>query len=148
MREFQEKQKIRKRMYSRTSLIGLLILCILVAKGVTGVYAKEKASRMEVERLARQKKEVEEKLALVSAQADRLKTETGIEYEIRNKFDVVKSGEEVIVVIDKELPPPPEEKEGVLKRFWHSVTGVFKKDKPAPESAEIPNRAIEVGNGL
>lgn len=129
-------------------MIGLLILCILVAKGVTGVYAKEKASRMEVERLARQKKEVEEKLALVSAQADRLKTETGIEYEIRNKFDVVKSGEEVIVVIDKELPPPPEEKEGVLKRFWHSVTGVFKKDKPAPESAEIPNRAIEVGNGL
>jgi cell division protein FtsB len=131
MREFQEKQKIRKRVYSRTSIIALLILCILIGKGLAGVYAKEKDSRLEVERLVKQKKEVEEKLAMVSTQADRLKTDTGIEYEIRNKFDVVKEGEEVIVVVDKELPPPPEEKEGVMKRFWHSVTGVFKKDKPA-----------------
>ncbi len=137
MREFQEKQKIRKRVYSRTSIIALLILCILIAKGLAGVYEKEKASRIEVERLTKQKREVEEKLSMVSTQVDRLKTDTGIEYEIRNKFDVVKDGEEVIVVVDKELPPPPEEKEGVLKRFWHSVTGVFKKDKqPKPEESK------------
>lgn len=133
MREFQEKQKIRRRVYSRTSILILCVLCILIAKGLVGVYNKEKNSRMEVERLQKRKEEVQNKLQVVSAQADRLKTETGIEYEIRNKFDVVKSGEEVLVVVDKELPPPPEEKEGILKRFWHSVTGVFKKDEEKPQ---------------
>lgn len=127
MREFQEKQKIRRRVYSRTSIIALFVLCILVAKGLTGVYAKERSSRIEVERLDIQKKELEEKLILVSAQTEILKTEKGIESEIRNKFDVVKVGERVLVVVDKELPVSKEEKEGVLRRFWHSVTGVFRK---------------------
>jgi cell division protein FtsB len=134
MREFQEKQKIRKRIYSRTSILLLFVLCLIVGKGLVGVYEKEKASRLEVERLQKQKQEVEQKLMHVSARVDRLHTESGIEREIRSKFDIVKEGEGVIVVVDKELPQPPKEKRGVLKRFWHGVTGVFKKDKPVPQN--------------
>lgn len=93
-----------------------------------GVYAKERDSRMEVARLEKKKAEIETRLATVSKSADRLGTESGIEYEIRNKFDVVKEGEGVIVVVDKEIPMPEEEKKGFLKKFWGSVTGVFKKD--------------------
>lgn len=133
MREFQDKQKMRRRLYSKTSIFILLIVFIFVARGVAGIYAKEHNSRMEVERLEKKKAEIETRLATVSKSADRLGTDSGIEYEIRNKFDVVKEGEGVIVVVDKEIPLPEEEKKGFLEKFWGSVTGVFKKDEPKRE---------------
>lgn len=128
MREFQEKEKIRRRLYSKTSIVILFIIMIFVARGVIGLYSKEKTSRFEVERLTKQKVEIENRLKSVSKQNEMLATTQGIEYEIRNKFDVVKEGEGVIVIVDKELPPPPEEKKSFLKKFWGSVKGVFKSD--------------------
>ncbi len=134
MREYQEKQKIRRRLYSKTSIVIVFIIMILVARGVMGVYATEKASRMEVERLSKQKNEIEGRLKIVSKNNDLLATSQGIEYEIRNKFDVAKEGEGVIVIVDKELPPAAEEKKGLLKKFWGGVTGVFKKDEQTGET--------------
>lgn len=125
MREFQERQKIRRRLYSKTSIVIVLIILFFVAKGVLGLYQKEKASRLEVERLTNLKSEIEDRLKTVSKHNDQLATTQGLEAEIRNKFDVVKEGEGVIVIVDKELPPPPEEKKSFLKKFWGGVKGVF-----------------------
>lgn len=130
MREFQEKQKIRKRIYSKTTLLVLFIVMLFIAKGVWSIYGKERASHREVERLESQQKELQQRLDTVSANNEKLKTREGVEAEIRAKFDVVKADEGVIVVVDQELPMPEEEKKGFMKRFWDSVTGVFKKDSP------------------
>lgn len=137
MREFQRKQKIRKRMYSKTALFFMCLLIFFISRGVYGIYQKEKASRLEVERVSKQKAEIEARLAFVSKSADLLSTQHGIETEIRNKFDVVKPGEEVIVVVDKEIPPAPEEKKNFLEKFWGGVTGVFKKDQKNPDADEV-----------
>lgn len=128
-------------MYSKTAVFALFFLTILIAKGVYGIYVKETESRQEVMRLTKQKQELEARLEIVSKNAELLATEQGIETEIRNKFDVVKQGEEVIVVVDKEIPPAPEEKKNFLEKFWGGVTGVFKKsDKTkATTSAEAGN---------
>lgn len=129
MREYQEKRKIMRRLYSKTSIVILLVIMVLVARGVFGLSVKEKESRMEVARLTKQKGEIEARLYTVAKNNEMLATPQGIEYEIRNKFDVVKEDESVIVVVDKELPPLPEEKKSFLKKFWGSVTGVFKKEE-------------------
>lgn len=125
-------------MYSKTAVVSLFIIFILIARGMFNIYEKEKDSRLEVERLTKQKAEMQGRLDAVSKNAELLKTNQGIEFEIRNRFDVVKHGEEVIVVVDKELPPAPEEKKNFLEKFWGSVTGVFKKDekKPVPAPAQ------------
>jgi cell division protein FtsB len=129
MREFQDKQKIKNRIYSKTSVFILFIFIVLIGRGVLSVYAKERDSRMELDLLEKKKAELGNRLANVSTSNDRLNTEEGIESEIRSKFDVVKQDEGVIVVVDEKLPPPPEDTRGFMKKFWDSVTGVFKKEE-------------------
>ena len=139
MREFQEKQKIKKRLYSKTSILAVLVLVVLIARGVLSVYAKESNSRLELSLLEKKKAELSNRLAKVSMNNERLKTEDGIESEIRSKFDVVKQDEGVIVVVDEKLPVPEEDTRGFMKKFWDSVTGVFKKDKPEASDDESKN---------
>ncbi len=145
MREFQEKQKIQKRIYSKTSALILLILVFFIAKGVFGIYIKERDSRQELALLEKKKAELSDRLAKVSLNNDRLKTEEGIESEIRSKFDVVKEGEGVIVVVDEKLPVPEEDTRGFMKKFWDSVTGVFKKDDPGKASSEDASSQAPAG---
>ncbi len=142
MREFQEKQKIQKRIYSKTSILIVLVVVIFIFRGVLSVYAKERDSRMELSLLEKKKAELSDRLARVSANNDRLKTEEGIEAEIRSKFDVVKQGEGVIVVVDEKLPVQEEDTRGVMKKFWDSVTGVFKKDKKRDPASGVQGAAV------
>lgn len=128
MKEFQERNKVKKRLYSKTVLVVLFLLLILVARGAVSVFYKEKESRIEMDRAKVQKDELAQRYNFIKDRADQLKSEAGIEAEIRSKFDVIKEGEGVIVIVDKELPVVEEDKRGVLKKFWDSVIGVFKKN--------------------
>ncbi|HEY1037241.1 MAG TPA: septum formation initiator family protein [Candidatus Paceibacterota bacterium] len=129
MREFQQRNRTRKRLYSKTVLLVLFIFVLLVARGVVSVYFKERESRVEMERANEQRAELQARYDRIKDRSDHLQSDAGIEAEIRSKFDVIKEGEGVIVIVDKELPVVEEDKRGVLKKFWDSVVGVFKKDE-------------------
>jgi cell division protein FtsB len=126
MREFQERNKTKSRLYSKTSLVGLIFVLTLVIRGGFGVYIKEKDSRAEMARVLAQKQELEQRLETMDQHNELLKTPTGIETEIRHKFDVVKEGEGVIVIVDKEIPIIEEDKRGIVKKFWDGVVQVFR----------------------
>ncbi len=124
MREFQERKIRKKRIYSLWSLLGLLILIVLFTKGVISVYQKESQTKQELKRLEAQKIELENRYTTISTEADRLKTDVGIESEIRQKFDVAKPGEGVIVIVDKTVQVPVKQK-GFVDKVWDSVKNVF-----------------------
>ncbi len=132
MREFQERNQERKlvkrRMYSKASLIILALILFFMAKGVYAVYEKERESRAEVDRIAKQKAELQQRYDFIQEKSDHLKSTEGIEAEIRSKFDVVKEGEGMIVIVDKNVTTIEEDRRGVLKKFWDSVVGVFRRD--------------------
>lgn len=125
MREFQERNTTKKRIYSRTSVFLLIVILILVCNGVYGVYAKEQASKAEVERVKKEQTELQARYENIEQGSEGLKSQAGVEAEIRGKFDVVKLGEGVIVVVDKNPTAIQENKQGVLKQFWNSVMGIF-----------------------
>jgi cell division protein FtsB len=125
MREFQEKRAVKRRIYSKTSLAILLVVLVLVAKGVYGVYQKEKESRIEVERTSHENATLQARYETIERGGEELKRESGIEAEIRSKFDVVKPGEGVIIVVDKNPTSIEQNKQGVLKKFWNSVMNIF-----------------------
>lgn len=104
MLDFQKKKRFRKILYSPFTLIILFIVFAILCKGVWGVYNK---SQLSLENLERERKELE-KLSVreknLASSIDYLKTEQGIEDEIRTKFRVVKEGEKVVVIVDNQVP--------------------------------------------
>lgn len=128
MKEFQEKNKIKRKRRSKILLIFMFLVLLFLSKGAFSAYSKERDSRVEVERVFKEKEALDKRYQIMSEQSDILKSDIGIESEIRNKFDVVKSGEGVIVIVDKDMPIIEEDKRGVLKRFWDSVRGAFSSD--------------------
>ena len=127
MKDFQERQKktTNRKKYSKTLLVVMLLILVLLVRGVFSVYAKERESQGEIDRILTQKSELEKRHSNIAEQSDALKSEAGVESEIRNKFDVIKQGEGVIVIVDKQMPIIEEDNRGVLKKFWDSVKGVF-----------------------
>ncbi len=131
MKEFQSKNTVKKRIYSKTSIVILAILLLLTARGVFSVYQKERLTRIEVERVQREKEELQKRYEVIRDNSEMLKSKEGIEAEIRTKFDVIKEGEEVVVVVDRNTPIIQEDKRGTIKRIWDSMIGVFKTEKKA-----------------
>jgi cell division protein FtsB len=121
MGEFNRKKTYRRYIYSPFTLLVLFIALLVLLKAVWGVSAKEKLSsdyllreQAEYNRVLDRKKELAQSVEF-------LKTDRGVESEIRSKFRVVKEGESVAVIVGDEpatttdvaTTTPP----GFLKRF-------------------------------
>lgn len=100
MHDFQNRKRIRKIMYSPVTLALLLIILLIIVSGVWGVYKK---SNISLENLERQRKEIgrlADREKALTTFIDFLKTEQGVENEIRTKFRAIKEGEKVAVIVE------------------------------------------------
>lgn len=120
MLDFQRKKKIRKILYSPIILVVLGIVFILLSSGVWGVYTK---AQLSAQNLEREKLEFE-KLAIrqknLASSIDYLKTEQGVENEIRTKFRAIKEGEQVVVIVDNQVATTSETAT-TSRSFWYTV---------------------------
>jgi len=99
------KNKIwNKILYSKITLIFLLILCGLLAVSVYGRYTIERdmAGRREAKEMELNK--LEERKGMLKEKVDYLSNDRGVEAEIRKHFDVAKEDEQVIVLINNARP--------------------------------------------
>ena len=121
MLDFQKKKKIRKILYSPFVLITLFIITILISSGVISVYKKAKLSE---ENLEREKRELE-RLAIrektLTSSINYLKTDQGIEDEIRTKFRAVREGEKVVVIIDNQPTTTSVINTSTTTSFWYRL---------------------------
>jgi|SRR3989344_1655490 len=121
MLEFHKKRKQRRILYSKGVLVLLLIIAVFLGKANLNVYKKNKESREKRVRAEQEYKELaarEEKLQQANIL---LTTEEGIEQEIRKKFNVVKEGEETLVIVEVPKESSEERKESVFRRFWNTI---------------------------
>ena len=126
MREFSQKRKVRRLMYSPISLIFLFIILFLVVKGSFGVYQKYSLSKNELQNSQADLQVLEDKKENLETKIDRLQTETGIEKEIRSKFDVAREGEKLIVIVeDKVEEEIVIEEKGFFGNIFTTIGGWF-----------------------
>ncbi len=124
MREFQQKQIFKEKLYSKTTVFILLVLALLLAKGAVNIYIKERESRKNKEEAELELINMQNRAEELKQASERLKTPVGIEQEIRSKFGVAKEGEKVILIVEEEETAPVVEKEGFLEgvfkalKFW------------------------------
>lgn len=118
---FQEKRNLKTKMYSRPALIGLLILAILLSKALVNIYSKYRESVL-AEKIATEKlRELQERQEVLHQDIENLQSEQGQEEELRKKFNVGLSGEEMVVVVIED-----EHKVEEQKGFWSRTASVIK----------------------
>ena len=126
MHQFKKKRTFKRRLYSKLVLIVLLTIFIFIVRGTWDIYKKSQESKRKLNLAETEFIELEEKKSSIEHRIDRLSTETGIEEEIRSKFDVVRDGEEVIVIVDaKEATATEPETTKGIKGFFTTFFSWF-----------------------
>ena len=125
MLPFQERKKFRKILYSKATLVVLLVMVVFVARGAWQIHEKAVIARAERDEAARALAELQNRTTELQASLGRLRSGQGIEEELRQKFTVAKPGEEVVVVVD-ESAKKSENGTSQSKSFWESILGFFR----------------------
>ena len=126
MFEYQQKSKIRRRLYSPIVLIILLIITVALLNASWGALQKKRESDRNAERVKKELEALESQEQSLSVTIDRLQTNTGIEEEIRQKFNVAKDGEKVIIIVEpNQASTTAVEKTGFFNRLWSKFRGWF-----------------------
>jgi len=121
MLEFYEKRKIKRALYSTPCLIVLGFVILALAIPAWGAYQKTSQTHEIRLAIAHQLRDLQERETSLQEEIDRLATDRGVEEEIRQKFEVGRSGEQMIVIVGEEkeeaVTEPEPETKGFFSRF-------------------------------
>jgi len=125
MREFQKKQNIKRALYSKPVLVLMGIVFLFLVYVTWNMYTKAmvpQANRISAEEeLAElQAREVE-----LMARIEMLGTEEGIELEVRDKFGLVRDGEEVVVIVEDTSSGGSSDRNANNISLWQKILRVF-----------------------
>ncbi len=127
MREYQDKKRRRKIIYSGPVLTGLLVVLVFLLISLWGIFQKSReALRLKNESLE-EKRELDSRSASLKEEVDRLASDAGKEEAIRKRFSVKKPGEEVLVIIqnDKKEEGDGDTEAGFFNKIWQGVRNFF-----------------------
>lgn len=116
--------KISKIFHSYWKIAILTILILFAGRAVFNVYGRYQDSRAGLALAEKELVAIENKKVVLEKSTAELKTEQGIEEIIRQKYQVTKDGERLIVIVENEQEKPVENPEKP-KGIWQSVLKFF-----------------------
>lgn len=122
---FQERKKLRKILYSKASLVVLLGVLFVAGRGVWRIQEKVSVARAERDLAVRSFADIESRTKELQASLARLKSDRGIEEEIRQKFTVALPGEEVVVVVDESAKKGKNGEAVQNQNLWLRIVSFF-----------------------
>lgn len=99
MFDFHEKRKIRAVLYSKPFVGLLLVGAIMLSTSVYDRYLVSQEIRGKLEDRHRELEALEARADALEQKVQYLKDNRGVEEEIRNRFDVAKEGEQVVILL-------------------------------------------------
>ena len=125
---FQERKKLRKILYSKVSLAVLLVMLFAVGQGLWRIQEKVSVARAERDLAARSFADMESRTEELQASLARLKSDQGIEEEVRQKFTVARPWEEVVVVVDESAKKSKNGEAMEARSFWERIQSFFVRE--------------------
>lgn len=122
---FQERKKIRKILYSKVTLLVLFVILVAMGRGAWSIHQKTQIALSEREIAERSLSDLETRTAELKESLVRLKSEWGIEEEVRQKYTVARPGEEVVVVVDDSVKKGENSEAGNGKSLWQRFVSFF-----------------------
>jgi cell division protein FtsB len=116
-------KKKSKFLTSRLALAGLSVLTLFILYGLVGMIRKSIEAGQNEATALRQLTTFNAQAADLGAQIDKLKTDQGVEANIRDKFRVVKNGEGLTVIVDdpKSAATDPAQQDGWFVRMFKKI---------------------------
>lgn len=100
MRSFQKGGRLRRVMQSNFFLIFLGIIILVFFFNVFSFMSKMKETRRNRETIEDKITELEKSKEKLNSEIIKLKTEKGVEENIREKFGLAKEGEDMIIIVE------------------------------------------------
>ena len=123
MDKFKPQDRRQKKFFLWLAVAVLAVLIAVAIRGAWGAYFKEKESRFYRDDASTRLLTLKEREETLQKDIERLNTETGLEEEIRKRFNVTKEGEEVIVLID--TPEGGDSNVVVERGIWRIIKNWF-----------------------
>lgn len=122
--KLQVQNKRKKKMYAKIVVFSSVILAVVLVRPTWNIWQKYQQSKREVRLAEKEFQELKERIAYLEAEQEKLKTQSGLEEEVVKKFDVVREGEELAVIVEEE-PEEIEEKEekSSVSKFFEKYFG-------------------------
>ncbi len=123
MFDFHEKRKLKGYLYSTPVIIGLFLFSALLSTSVYARYLSEREMAGKREALTHQLDVLKMKASALEAEVKHLQSDRGIEEEIRDRYEVSKKGEQVVVILEgsedkKAIVTPIVQSEDGAHSFW------------------------------
>ena len=106
MHRFEQRRDPTRLMWRRLIAVALLIVLAIGIRGVWGVYKKEQESRVLRVEAEAKLADLQEREAELRATISTLRTDRGVEEQLRERYDLAKEDEGVIVIVEPPAPPP------------------------------------------
>jgi cell division protein FtsB len=125
MNEFKRKNKHN---FWHSPLAIIVLFCLLIFSGykVVGLIQKDKETTRKKELILKEIESLRKREESLSQDIAKFKTEEGIEGTIRDKYQVVKPGEKMVIIVDEE-EILSEDDSPTENSFWEWVRNLFKK---------------------
>ncbi len=106
MREFEQRRKVRRLLYSKFSVAVLCVVALVLIKSAISAYSKSRVSDTAYQEIAREYTELLARKTQLESDIERLRTPRGVEADIRTKFGMVKDGEHMLILVDRGTTTP------------------------------------------
>ncbi len=137
MYELRQKKKRPPFLYSPVA-IGLLVIVVLaMGRATWNVYGKQSESAEKRRQAETELTALKERQKVLTAELERLKTQEGIEAEIRENYGLAKQGEGLAIIITDEN-----------QRAQVSKTGGSKATKGNGESGSLASTTKAITDGV
>lgn len=125
MAEYQKNKNPKNSTYSKVTIFVLSFFSIILIVGLFRIIPKERATKENTKQVLEVLGTLQNQSTSLAYQIDSLRTQDGIEEQIREKFRVVKEGEGLVVIVDEKRDK--NETQSVVKtgNFWGFLKGIF-----------------------
>lgn len=106
MVQFHNKRDPMRLMWRRLIAVLLLVVIAIALRGVWGVYQKSQESRVLKIEAQAQLGDLQTREQELRTDISNLKSDRGVEAELRERYDLAREGESVVVIVDPPAPPP------------------------------------------
>ncbi len=116
MYRFEQRRDPTRILWNRLGAVLLLVVLAIALRGVWGVYKKAQESRVIREEAEATLGDLQVREAELRGEISVLSTDRGVEQELRERYDLAKADEGVVVIVEPPAPPP-EPRPTNLQRF-------------------------------